>query len=113
MDAVEFLKTLERQRNVGRDPNDGHCNWAFIYFEHGNHEKLVAEAEQWAKDHPIKTRQSEFLKNYPEARVDESGVLQVCPSPIFAAYRSKDGGCLNPYRKCADCRREYWLQEVE
>lgn len=52
MDAVEFLKALERRRNYKRGPNDGHCNWAFIYFDHRSHEELVAEVEQWAKEHP-------------------------------------------------------------
>ena len=37
MDAVEFLKALERRRNYKRGPNDGHCNWAFIYFDHRSH----------------------------------------------------------------------------
>lgn len=111
MDAVEFLKALERRRNYKRGPNDGHCNWAFIYFDHRSHEELVAEVEQWAKEHPAKTRQSEFLEQWPEAQLGKDGVLRVCPAPISPKYRS-DGRCATFARGCVECRKEYWMQEV-
>ena len=113
MNAVEFLKALERRRNYKRGPNDGHCNWAFIYFDHRSHEELVAEVEQWAKEHPVKTRQSVFLKQWPEANIDNLGVLKVCPSSIPTSHRNAYGGCANIGVKCGDCRREFWMQEVE
>lgn len=113
MDAVEFLKALERRRNYKRGPNDGHCNWAFIYFDHRSHEELVAEVEQWAKEHPAKTRQSVFLEQYPEVAIDERGVMQLCPKAISAAHRGNNGECKNPEKLCIDCRREFWMQEAE
>lgn len=111
MDAVEFLKALERRRNYKRGPNDGHCNWAFIYFDHRSHEELVAEVEQWAKEHPAKTRQSEFLEQYPETEIDKYGCLRLCPELVSSDYRNRHGDC--PNRVCIDCRREFWMQEVE
>lgn len=111
MDAVEFLKALERRRNYKRGPNDGHCNWAFIYFDHRGHEELVAEVEQWAKEHPRKTRQSVFLEQWPETEIDKYGCLRLCPELVSADYRNRHGDCLN--RVCIDCRREFWMQEVE
>ena len=57
-----------------------------------------------------KTRQSVFLEHYPEAVLDCYGVLRVCPTYISAEYRER---CLNTEIKCTDCRREFWMQEVE
>ncbi len=108
MDAVEFLKALERRRNYKRGPNDGHCNWAFIYFDHGSHEELVAEVEQWAKEHPAKTRQSVFLEKYPEATLDKDGHLDLAPCSLYKNMQKECTGKL-----CADCYREFWGQEVE
>ena len=117
MDAVEFLKALERRRNYKRGPNDGHCNWAFIYFDHRSHEELVAEVEQWAKEHPSKTRQSEFLEQWPEARIDKTtGVLTICPAELTKECRDDREAC-GAYSVetcvCEPCRREFWMQEVE
>ena len=110
MDAVEFLKALERRRNYKRGPNDGHCNWAFIYFDHRSHEELVAEVEQWAKEHPVKTRQSVFLEQWPEAkRVDN--ILAVCPKVLDMSLPCWIYNNANV--ACEDCRREFWMQEVE
>lgn len=61
---------------------------------------------------PRKTRQSVFLEQYPEAELGKDGVLRVCPAPISPKYRS-DGRCATFARGCADCRREFWGQEVK
>ena len=76
-------------------------------------ENEVAAVEQWSKDHPRKTRQSVFLEHWPEANVDDYGVLKMCPCPISASHRNAHGGCANIGVKCSDCRREFWSQEVE
>ena len=73
----------------------------------------VAIVEKWSAAHPRKTRQSVFLEQYPEADLDAYGVLRVCPIGISAAHRDSDGGCKNPYNMCDNCRREFWMQEVE
>lgn len=69
--------------------------------------------EKWSVAHPRKTRQSVFLEQYPEAALDAYGVLRVCPLGISAAHRDSDGGCKNPYDRCDNCRREFWMQGVE
>lgn len=58
-----------------------------------------------------KTRQSVFLEHYPEAVLDVYGVLRVCPTYISAEHRDRIR-CLTEIR-CTDCRREFWMQEVE
>ena len=71
-------------------------------------EKSVQIVEQWAKEHPIKTRQSEFLRMFPNAMINESdGVLCITPCKI----EGKSIGCQNG-KSCGECRREYWLTEV-
>lgn len=67
--------------------------------------------EQWAKEHPRKTQQSVFLEQYPEAEIDKCGCLMLCPKRISADCRNRYGNCAN--RVCSDCRREFWMQEVE
>lgn len=76
-------------------------------------ETVVAEVEQWSKEHPRKTRQRVFLEQYPEASISDQGVLEVCPSLISLSHRDTNGGCPTLSRSCDDCRKEYWMQEVE
>ena len=107
MDAVEFIKERDRMMSMMNfAPNVG---WG-----HGQSaEEIVAEVEEWSAAHPRKTRQSVFLEQYPEANISEHGVLLVCPCPISASHRNAHGGCATIGRRCDDCRKEYWLQEVE
>lgn len=73
----------------------------------------IAIVEEWAAAHPRKTRQSVFLEHYPETSIGKNGVLLVCPCPISASHRNADGGCATIGIRCDDCRKEYWMQEVE
>ena len=73
----------------------------------------VAIVEKWSAAHPRKTRQNVFLEQYPEAAIDDSGVLRACPMAISAAHRDSDGRCKTPYNMCDNCLREFWMQEVE
>lgn len=73
----------------------------------------VAAVEAWSIAHPVKTRQSVFLSHYPDARIDDYGILRLCPMAISAAHRDSSGVCGDPERECYDCRREFWTQEVE
>lgn len=73
----------------------------------------IAIVEEWSAAHPRKTRQDVFLEQYPEAFINECGVLRICPMVISADYRDNDRGCKNMGKKCVVCRREFWMQEVE
>lgn len=56
-----------------------------------------------------KTRQSEFLKAYPNAETNQ-GIIDICPRNIdkdFDECKNYSIGC------CVECQRDYWLQEVE
>lgn len=69
-------------------------------------EEAVKIVEEWVEAHAVKTRQSELLKMYPKITMDENGVVGMCPSNFDASACKKSKGC-------NDCRREFWLQEVE
>ena len=96
MDALEFLKERKRM-----------CN----YYSHCK--RFAATVEQWSKEHPRKTRQSVFLEQYPEACIENDGVLRIYPCLISASHRNARGNCATMSRECPDCRREFWIQEVE
>nr|DAQ85481.1 MAG TPA: triphosphate pyrophosphohydrolase [Caudoviricetes sp.] len=53
-----------------------------------------------------KTRQERFIEMFPRAIVF-NGALNICPGDIDARQK-----CHGP-KDCRDCRREYWLEEVE
>lgn len=71
------------------------------------------DVEKWSAAHPIKTRQSVFLEQYPEAPVASNGVLLPCPANVSADYRREDGRCVHMDRCCSECRQEFWMQEVK
>ncbi len=74
--------------------------------------EYIAAVEQWSKEHPRKTRQSEFLNMFPTVRMNEVGVIDVCPAIVDDRYRGKTCGN-RTLLSCPDCRREFWMQEVE
>ena len=111
MDAVEFVKQARRMMDKGVARSCHLFHVACADREPDSPEDVVAEVEEWAKKNPVKTRQSVFLKQWPEAEIDKCGGLMLCPKRISADCRIKYGNCSN--RLCSDCRREFWMQEVE
>ena len=112
MDAVEYLKTLCRMC---------HCECLKCEFgkarsgfetcpvwQRTHPEEAVAIMEKWAAAHPIKTRQSEFLKHYPGARILALGYLNACPMNVFS-----DTGINCNAQPCFECKKAFWLAEVE
>ena len=117
MDALEFLRERKRMCNLCK-----HCEGCPLKragcglgtsASDEEYEKIIATVEHWSKEHPRKTRQSVFLERYPEAKIDNTGVLDVCPTLIVYSHRTDEGECIDINRKCFVCRREFWMQEVE
>lgn len=106
MDAVEFLKQYSRMVTFGVQPFKVPSNLPY--------EEIVSRVEQWAKEHPVKTRQSELLKLFPEVISDPDGFIDICPALIVSAKRkTKTGGCRYPSISCEECKREFWLAEIK
>ena len=115
MDAVEFLRERRRMCNAQDDcdtcPIDIVCADYFVNHNYSQEKAsgMVSTVEQWAAEHPAKTRQSEFLKLFPGADVGKTdGCLTLCPCNIYEKMRKECGG-----PKCSECRRKFWLAEVE
>ena len=113
MEAVEFFKTVNRLcKNQGCNicpvAKEGCCMVGFDDDSIKSIEETVSKVEQWAKDHPVKTRQSEFLKMFPNAKI-YNDVIWLCPKYIGCDYKPEEN--CNEI-SCFDCKREFWLAEV-
>lgn len=117
MDALEFLRGRKRMCNLCK-----HCEGCPLEragcglgtsASDEEYEKIIATVEQWSKEHPRNTRQTELLKMFPEAHVSANGSLCLCPASVSAAYRDENGICKVRRLKCTDCCKEFWGQEVE
>lgn len=112
MDAVECMKAVTRMLKSGTI--DCAIQKYISAQKKNDYEGMVEAAEQWAAEHPVKTRQSEFLKQWPETALMQDGVITICPLMISAAYRDKNGDCnKDKSDTCADCKRQFWSAEVE
>lgn len=112
MDAVEFLQERERMcrahNNCVSCPLTGLSCGGILNVDA---ERVVGAIEEWSAEHPPKTRQSVFLSHYPNAEVDEDGVLKVCPKVVEGSgyINSSTCGCM----PCAACHKAYWSVEVK
>lgn len=112
MDALEFIKAIKQMLRAGA--NNSTVQKYISAYKKNDCEGMVKAAEQWAAEHPVKTRQSEFLKQWPETALMQDGVITICPLMISATYRDKNGACnKNQSDTCADCKRQFWSAEVE
>lgn len=114
MDAVEYVKQRKRMCDYYVACSlcpAGQCKGCASLDEIPN---VVPIVEQWAKEHPVKTRQSELLKMFPEASVLYDEYLNICPAQISSECRDKEtGGCYDPGMDCGKCKRDFWLKEIE
>lgn len=115
MDAVEFFKTVNRlcknQRCCTECPIHKNGMGCMVNADDDSIksiEETVSKVEQWAKEHPVKTRQSEFLKMFPNAKT-MGGVIAICPNDIDSTYRNMEY-CDHSF--CEECGKKYWNEEV-
>lgn len=110
MDAVEFNKEFSRfcsNHVCSKCPIRTSQNFSCTIQSRGaNAESVVELVEQWAKEHPAKTRQSEFLRMFPNADFCQ-GVIDISPCSIEKEMKKCCGD-----RECDECKRTYWLTEV-
>lgn len=113
MDALEFLRERKRMCNLCK-----HCEGCPLEragcglgtsASDEEYEKIIAAVEQWSKEHPRKTRQSVFLAQWPNCMINDDGIIRMCPRNVDKMYVCNLGSSVG----CIDCRREFWMQEVE
>ena len=112
MDAIYFVKQLRRMNEQGVPKN--HFIYPCADQETDSPEEVVAEVEEWAKEHPVKTRQNVFLEQYPDANISDDGLPDVAPCQLCIGLIHGKSAKECEYRGlCKDCRRKFWLTEVE
>lgn len=106
MDAVEFIKQVRR---MGKQKGEAIC----FKLEEKDTE-IVEKVEQWAKEHPVKTRQDEFFNQWPDAEIGYDGLPTVAPCQLNIELLQCDSqeDCENR-GVCDKCRRDFWLKEIE
>lgn len=104
MDAVEFLDKVDRLSKRGSTEEKMRYN---DYRTAGDNVGAVKFVEHWCTEHPAKTRQSEFLKHYPNAKII-LGCLDACPIDVFG---DTEANCNR--QPCYECKKAFWLAEVE
>lgn len=111
MDAVEFIKAIKQMLRAGA--SNSTVQKYISAYKKNDCEGMVKAAEQWAAEHPAKTRQSVFLKLFPGAAPTKDGVLSICPNAFSPVYKDERGLCKWHYADCDNCCRQFWLAEVE
>ena len=112
MDAVIYIRDMQRMckshiscNGCELKPGNGKS-----CMEGMDPQKCIFVVEQWAAEHPAKTRQSVFLKQFPNAPIyTNTHNVALDPCLIDTTLR---GHCPTE-RGCDICRREFWLAEVE
>ena len=109
----EFFKELKRMCDKFNSTCVG-CKIYDICFDTGCYsfikndtQEAIEIVQKWSDENPIKTRQSEFLKMFPNAAMVD-GVIGLCPEWV-----DKKIECNYQQTSCYKCKEKYWLSEVE
>ena len=121
MDTVEFLKKLKRMCDKNKNACCWECYACEIFAKKAEKaiscssfikeypEEAIAIVKKWSAEHPEKTRQSEFLKMFPNADI-LNGIIRICPKKIDQNSVTSEE-CSEAI--CGNCQKKYWLAEVE
>lgn len=111
MDAIEFLEERKRMCEM-------HCKCTECSALLDNNQCIfstpagiapveqVKFLEEWSAAHPLVNRQMSFLSHYPNADIDDDGVLKVCPKVVEGKNYVKPETCGSV--PCSVCRLAYW-----
>lgn len=70
-------------------------------------EEAIEIVKKWAEEHPIKTRQDILFTVFPNARKHNEGFADIYPCHIDDNIKCKKE------KTCLECKRDYWLSEIE
>lgn len=113
MDAVEYVKQRARMCDYYVNCDDCPAGNYGRCASLNEIPKMVPIVEKWAKEHPVKTRQSEFLKQWPDAEIGYDGLLTIAPCQLNIELLQCDSqeDCENR-GVCNKCCRDFWLKEI-
>lgn len=119
MDAVEYLNQVKRICNGSK-----RCSECPLFYENGpmrcmanvvtyssndfDTSVLVERVEKWVREHPLKTRATKLLEDFPNVNV-YNGFPDICPKRLDPSYKVK----CHEVTYCVDCLRKYWTEEIE
>lgn len=86
---------------AGSETNNYPCYYLLQRFPDKANEIIL----NWCKEHPIETRQDRLLKMFPEIKMHNE-VIDICPIGF-------GGACSVGNKCCYECKKEYWLAEVD
>ena len=95
MEKKELVAILERMAD--------HYSKAEGDYIAGDVETVV---RRWSVEHPAETRQTKFLKQFPNAELDMKGNIYICPHNADTTYKDCKSNI-----SCSDCRTAYWNKE--
>ena len=104
MDAVRFVEEARRRFKVTGKVTS-------VLLESLDPEGVVKEVEEWSTTNPIKTRQSVFLEQWPNAEIDCQGFIAIDPCDLDKTMRGESGNCYHD--DCDECRLDFWTKEVD
>ena len=115
MDAVKFIQERDRMCDSANDCEDCPARDKPLMCKVSRKSGCPASeqveiVDKWSNEHPRKTRQSVFLEQHPNARVDTKGKLDIWPCYV---EKNMQNVIYCNSLSCKDCRREFWAQEVE
>lgn len=127
MDAVTYIKEYKRmceyfdsKENQARACEGCPLEWlpfgCHMIEIADNAEKCVAAVEQWAKEHPVITRQSKLLNLFPLMDAIEDGCIEICPLLFDRSFHDRNdrGWCTeNDNKVCPECKRRFWMEELK
>ena len=114
MDAVEYVKQRERMCDYYSDCDKCPAKEVVLCASITKISQMVPIVEQWAKEHPAKTRQSEFLKMWPDVKISDDGIPAIAPCQLNVWFiHGKDQKDCEDRGVCGKCRRDFWLKEIK
>ena len=114
MDAVEYVKQRERMCDYYSDCDKCPAKEVIGCANITKISQMVPIVEKWAKEHSVKTRQSEFLKQWPNAEISDDELPSIAPCQLnveLLQCESQDD--CEERGVCGKCRRDFWLKEIK
>ena len=114
MDAVEYVKQRERMCDYYSDCDKCPAKEVIGCANITKISQMVPIVEKWAKEHSVKTRQSEFLEQWPDAEISDDGLPSIAPCQLNVLFiHGESQKDCEDRGVCNKCRRDFWLKEVE
>ena len=117
MDALEFLRERRRMCDSHKSCRGCPLEWGKCVVSDvapdEDYKRIITAVEQWSKENPRKTRQSVFLEQWPNVRLDANGLIDIPPCRVDSKQHPFNGKDCCESKSCDACRREFWMQEVE